>query len=85
MTRRVRTGVLISGRGSNMSALIEAARSLDFPAEIALVLSDKPQAAGLVAARAAGVAAKGLDPRAFAGKPEFIPRSPCRLKPQGWS
>ena len=71
MTGRVRTGILISGRGSNMSALIEAARGLDFPAEIALVLSDKPQAAGLEAARAAGVAARALDGRAFAGKPEF--------------
>ena len=63
MTGRVRTGVLISGRGSNMSALIEAARGRDFAAEIALVLSDKPQAAGLEAARAAGVAAEALDTR----------------------
>ena len=63
--------MLISGRGSNMSALIEAARGLDFPAEIALVLSDKPQAAGLEAARAAGVVAEALDARGFAGKPEF--------------
>ena len=71
MTGRVRTGVLISGRGSNMSALIDAARNKDFPAEIALVLSDKPQAAGLEAARAAGVSAEALDTRDFAGKPEF--------------
>jgi phosphoribosylglycinamide formyltransferase-1 len=62
---------LISGRGSNMKALIEAARGRDFPAEIALVLSDKPQAAGLEAARAAGVAVEALDTRGFAGKPEF--------------
>ncbi|MGO9423413.1 phosphoribosylglycinamide formyltransferase [Roseiarcus sp.] len=71
MTGRVRTGVLISGRGSNMSALIEAARNKDFPAEIALVLSDKPQAAGIRAAQLAGVAALGLDAKRFAGKPEF--------------
>ena len=71
MTRRVRTGVLISGRGSNMSALIEAARNHDFPAEIALVLSDKPRAAGIEAARAAGVEARGLDYKAFPAKPEF--------------
>ncbi len=71
MTGRARTGVLISGRGSNMKALIEAARGRDFPAEIALVLSDKPQAAGLEAARAAGVAVEALDTRGFAGKPEF--------------
>lgn len=71
MTGRVRTGVLISGRGSNMSALIEAARGRDFPAEIALVLSDKPQAAGLKTAQAAGVAATALDARGFAAKPAF--------------
>ncbi len=71
MMARVKTAVLISGRGSNMSALIEAARDEAFPAKIALVLSDKPHAAGLEAARAAGVAARGLDARAFAGKPEF--------------
>ena len=68
---RVRTGVLISGRGSNMSALIEAARDRAFPAEIAVVLSDKPGAAGLAAAREAGVAARAVDARAFAGKAAF--------------
>ena len=71
MTRRVRTGVLISGRGSNMSALVEAARDRDFPAEIALVLSDRPLAAGLAAAREAGVEARGLDYRQFAGNQAF--------------
>jgi len=71
MRRRVRAGVLISGRGSNMSALIEAARAPGFAAEVALVLSDKPAAAGLGAARAAGVAAEALDYRRFSGKPEF--------------
>jgi phosphoribosylglycinamide formyltransferase-1 len=71
MTGRVRTGVLISGRGSNMSALIEAARNKDFPAEIVLVLSDKPRAPGIRAAQLAGVAALSLDAKRFAGKPEF--------------
>jgi phosphoribosylglycinamide formyltransferase-1 len=71
MRRRVRTGVLISGRGSNMNALIEAARGCNFAAEIALVLSDNPRAAGLETARAAGVAATALDARGFAAKPAF--------------
>jgi len=71
MTKRVRTAVLISGRGSNMMALIEAARKKDFPAEIALVLSDEPRAAGIKAAQAAGVAAVPLDYRTFSGKTEF--------------
>ncbi len=51
-----RTAVLISGRGSNMSALIEAAKSPDYPAEIALVLSNRADAAGLQIARASGIA-----------------------------
>jgi len=71
MTTRVRTAVLISGRGSNMRALIQAADHEDFPAEIALVASDRPQAPGLEAARAAGVAVRALDARLFADKPEF--------------
>lgn len=69
--RRVRTGVLISGRGSNMSALVAAARREDFPAEIALVLADTPTAAGLEAARAEGVAALALDAREFGGRAAF--------------
>lgn len=48
--------ILISGRGSNMAALIEAARTPDFPAEVALVLSNNPEAPGLALARAAGIA-----------------------------
>ena len=63
MKRRV--GVLISGRGSNMLALAAAARAPDYPAEIALVLSDLPDAPGLDAARAAGLAAEAVNRRAF--------------------
>jgi len=71
MTTRVRTAVLISGRGSNMSALIESARREDFPAEIALVLSDRARAAGIKSAQAAGVAAFALDYRTFSARTEF--------------
>jgi phosphoribosylglycinamide formyltransferase-1 len=49
---RKRVAILISGRGSNMMALIEAANRADYPAEIALILSNRPQAAGLAAAGA---------------------------------
>ena len=52
---RVRTAILISGRGSNMGALLEAARPGDFPAEIALVLANRADAGGLALAAAAGV------------------------------
>jgi len=53
--RRTRTAILISGRGSNMFALIEAAKASDYPAEIVLVLSDRADAGGLALARLAGV------------------------------
>ncbi|UCI32859.1 phosphoribosylglycinamide formyltransferase [Mesorhizobium sp. B4-1-4] len=55
-TRRKRTVVLISGRGSNMTALIAAASDLAFPAEIVGVISDKADAAGLAIAKARGIA-----------------------------
>ncbi|HEY6518277.1 MAG TPA: phosphoribosylglycinamide formyltransferase [Roseiarcus sp.] len=79
MTRRVRTAVLISGRGSNMSALIEAARSPDFSAEIRLVLSDDPAAAGLSLARDMGVPAEAIDFRAYTGRPAFEAALDARL------
>lgn len=56
MAERARIAALISGRGSNMAALIDAARAADCPFEIALVLSNDPYAAGLVTAEAAGIA-----------------------------
>jgi formyltetrahydrofolate-dependent phosphoribosylglycinamide formyltransferase len=52
---KARVAILISGRGSNMAALIEAARAPDYPAEIALVLSNRADAGGLRLAAAAGV------------------------------
>ena len=64
MTRK-RVAILISGRGSNMAALIEAARAPDYPAEIALVVSNVPDAAGLARARKTGVATAVLDHKPF--------------------
>lgn len=71
MSRRVRTAILISGRGSNMEALIAAARDPDYPAEIALVLSNRPEAKGLEIAKAAGVAVAVVDHKIYAGREEF--------------
>jgi len=62
---RKRVAVLISGRGSNMAALIEAAKDKAYPAEIALVLSNKPEAGGLTTARAAGIATEVVDHKTF--------------------
>ena len=62
---KVAVGVLISGRGSNMEALIEAARDPAYPARIALVLSNRPDAGGLEIARAAGIPTIVIDHRPF--------------------
>jgi phosphoribosylglycinamide formyltransferase 1 len=62
---RKRVAVLISGRGSNMAALIEAAKASDYPAEIALVVSNVPDAGGLATARAAGIATEIVDHTQF--------------------
>lgn len=62
--------VMISGRGSNMSALIEAAKAPDFPGEIALVVSNKPSAAGLEIARAEGIEAVAVDQKLYGSRPE---------------
>jgi phosphoribosylglycinamide formyltransferase 1 len=58
-----RVAVLISGRGSNMAALIAAAKAQDFPAEIAVVVSNRPDAAGLAYAVAQGIATEVVDHR----------------------
>jgi phosphoribosylglycinamide formyltransferase-1 len=70
VTRR-RTAILISGRGTNMEALIDAARSPDYPAEVALVLSNRPDAAGLATAKAAGIAVAAIDHKIYAGREDF--------------
>lgn len=64
---RIRTAVLISGSGSNMVALAQAARQDSYPATIALVLSNNPHAAGLAKAAALGLETAIVDHRAFAG------------------
>src|SRR5690349_6917165 len=63
MKRRV--AILISGRGSNMAALIEAAKAKDYPAEIAVVISNRAEAAGLERAKAGGIATEVIESRPF--------------------
>ena len=69
--RRLRTAVLISGRGSNMMALVEAAREPAFPAEIACVVSNRADAKGLEFAASHGIATRVIDHKAFATREEF--------------
>lgn len=68
---KTRVAILISGRGSNMVSLIEAARAPDFPAEIVLVLSNRPEAAGLARAAESGIATKAIDHRAYPDRDGF--------------
>jgi phosphoribosylglycinamide formyltransferase-1 len=58
---RKRVAVLISGRGSNMAALVEAAKEQNYPAEIVLVVSNRPNAEGIAYARKAGIATTIID------------------------
>ncbi|ESQ94356.1 phosphoribosylglycinamide formyltransferase [Asticcacaulis benevestitus] len=63
--KKTRTAIFISGRGSNMMALVEAAKAPDFPAEFVLVVSNDPNAAGLAWAAAQGIKTFALDHKPF--------------------
>jgi phosphoribosylglycinamide formyltransferase-1 len=67
----MKIGVLISGRGSNLKALIAAAQEPNYPAEIVLVISNRPGAKGLEHALSGGIASQVVDHTEFAGRPEF--------------
>ncbi|WP_088345500.1 MULTISPECIES: phosphoribosylglycinamide formyltransferase [Rhodomicrobium] len=71
MTIRKRVGVLISGRGSNLQSLIDACAAPDYPAEIALVISNRPGAFGLERARSAGIPAAVIDHKAYPNRAAF--------------
>jgi phosphoribosylglycinamide formyltransferase-1 len=69
-----RVAVVISGRGSNMAALIEAAKDATFPAGIVLVLSDRPAAAGLAVARGCAIATEVVDHAVYGKEREAFER-----------
>jgi len=72
MTReRLRVGVLASGRGSNLQALLDASGRADYPAQVVLVISDRERAAALDRARAAGVEALFVNPKDFGDRESF--------------
>ena len=71
MSGRLRVGVLVSGRGSNLQALLDASARPDYPAEVVVVLSDRERAAALERARAAGVEALYVNPKDFADREAF--------------
>lgn len=80
---RLRAAILISGRGSNMQALIEDCAKADSPAEIALVISNKADAGGLAWARAAGIATDVVSHRAFADRAAFDAEIDAKLRAAG--
>lgn len=71
MNRRLPIGVLVSGRGSNLQALLDACAAPDFPARVAVVISDREHAPALERARAAGVEAVWINPKDFASRESF--------------
>jgi phosphoribosylglycinamide formyltransferase-1 len=81
---KLKLGVLISGRGSNLQALIDACAAPDFPAEIALVLSNKTDAFGLERATKAGIATAVVNHRDYPGdKPAFEAAMDAALREAG--
>ena len=72
---RKRVAVLISGRGSNMVALIDAAKAPDYPAEIVLVVSNEPDAQGLARARDAGISTAVINHRPYGQDREAFERA----------
>jgi len=71
MTEKLRLGVLISGRGTNLQALIRACAEPDFPAEIALVIANVPGAAGLDRAQDAAIRTTVIDHKTFNDRETF--------------
>jgi phosphoribosylglycinamide formyltransferase-1 len=69
--KKKRVGILISGRGSNMQSLIAATREADYPAEIACVLSNRPEAEGLFKAAAEGVRTQAIDHKGYGSREGF--------------
>ena len=77
---KTKIAVLISGRGSNLQALIDAAKAEDYPAEIVLVLSNKPDAAGLYRAAESGIPTAVVDHNEFEEREAFEAAIDERLK-----
>lgn len=71
MDAKKHVAILISGRGSNMMALVEAARARDYPAEIVAIISSRPDAAGLSWAKAQGLPAVAMDHKAYETRERF--------------
>lgn len=69
--QKIKLAILISGRGSNMEALIKACEQLEFPATISVVIANRPDAGGLGKAQAAGLKTAIVDHKQFANRQAF--------------
>jgi len=70
-SQKPRVAILISGRGSNMKSLVEAAKAPDYPAQIALVVANRPDAPGLEWAKAQGLPVLGMDHKLYEDRAHF--------------
>jgi phosphoribosylglycinamide formyltransferase-1 len=80
---KLKVGILISGRGSNMAALIDAAKAPDYPAEIVCVVSNVTNAPGLGIAREAGIPTAAISHKGFANRESFDRVVSAELEKQG--
>ena len=78
-----KVAILISGRGSNMRAIIEACKQPEYPAEVILVLSNKADAAGLQFAKEQGIETAVINHKDYAGREEFDEAVAQRIKASG--
>ena len=83
MSERLRVGVLASGRGSNLQAILDATARPGYPARVAVVISDREQAAALERARHHGVPAVWLNPKDFSERAAYDAALSCRLEADG--
>ena len=69
--KKLKLAVLISGRGSNMKSLVRACAQDDYPAEVAVVFSNNPQADGLLWAKEQGIPTESVDHKSFSSRESF--------------
>ena len=78
--KKLKLAVFISGRGSNMHSIYEATKDADYPAEISVVVSNRPDAAGLEFAKDAGIPTELIDHRDFDSREDFDDEVNDRLR-----
>ncbi len=80
---RLKLGVLISGRGTNLQAILDVCADENFPADVAIVLANRPDAAGLERAKRVNIATEVIDHKAFPDRPSFERAMNARLDDAG--